>query len=183
MPDRTRPIRKEICLNEQEVNLIQHKMRQLGTHNFGAYARKMLIDGYNATFPTVHAYMQQTLETARQQGFVTTYSGRRRMQPDINSHNATVRGYAERNAINAPIQGSAADVIKTAMVNIFAEMERRGLRSRMIMQVHDELNFNVAPGEEEIMKQLVPQLMADAYHGKVRLEAECGTGPDWLTAH
>lgn len=69
------------------------------------------------------------------------------------------------------------------MVNIFAEMERRGLRSRMIMQVHDELNFNVAPGEEEIMKQLVPQLMADAYHGKVRLEAECGTGPDWLTAH
>lgn len=144
---------------------------------------KMLIDGYNATFPTVHAYMQQTLETARQQGFVTTYSGRRRMQPDINSHNATVRGYAERNAINAPIQGSAADVIKTAMVNIFAEMERRGLRSRMIMQVHDELNFNVAPGEEEIMKQLVPQLMADAYHGKVRLEAECGTGPDWLTAH
>lgn len=144
---------------------------------------KMIIDGYNATFPTVHAYMQQTIEKARRQGYVTTVSGRRRMQPDINSHNATVRGYAERNAINAPIQGSAADVIKTAMVTIFAEMERLGLRSRMIMQVHDELNFNVVPGEEEVMKEIVPRLMAAAYHGSVRLDASCGTGPDWLTAH
>lgn len=144
---------------------------------------KMIIDGYNATFPTVHAYMQNTIELARRQGYVSTASGRRRMQPDINSSNATVRGYAERNAINAPIQGSAADVIKTAMVSIFAEMERRGLRSRMIMQVHDELNFNVAPGEEELMKKLVPELMAAAYHGNVRLDAACGIGPDWLTAH
>lgn len=144
---------------------------------------KMIIDGYNAEFPTVHAYMQQTLEKARQQGFVTTVSGRRRMQPDINSSNATVRGYAERNAVNAPIQGSAADVIKTAMVRIFAEMERRGLKSKMIMQVHDELNFNVFPGEEELMKQLVPELMGAAYQGNVRLDASCGTGPDWLTAH
>ena len=127
--------------------------------------------------------MQQTIEKARRQGYVTTVSGRRRMQPDINSHNATVRGYAERNAINAPIQGSAADVIKTAMVTIFAEMERLGLRSRMIMQVHDELNFNVVPGEEEVMKEIVPRLMAAAYHGSVRLDASCGTGPDWLTAH
>lgn len=144
---------------------------------------KMIIDGYNSTFPTVHAYMRQTVERARKQGYVTTVSGRRRMQPDINSHNATVRGYAERNAINAPIQGSAADVIKTAMVSIFAEMERLGLRSRMIMQVHDELNFNVVPGEEEKMRELVPRLMAAAYHGDVRLEASCGVGPDWLTAH
>lgn len=144
---------------------------------------KMIIDGYNTTFPTVHAYMQQTIERARSQGYVTTVSGRRRMQPDINSHNATVRAYAERNAINAPIQGSAADVIKAAMVSIFTEMERLGLRSRMIMQVHDELNFNVVPGEEEIMCELVPRLMAAAYHGSVRLETSCGTGADWLTAH
>lgn len=144
---------------------------------------KMIIDGYNATFPTVHEFMQQTIRDARRQGYVTTISGRRRMQPDINSHNATVRGYAERNAVNAPIQGSAADVIKTAMISIFAEMQRLRLRSRMIMQVHDELNFNVVAGEEDIMLEMVPRLMADAYHGSVKLIASCGIGPDWLTAH
>lgn len=144
---------------------------------------KRLIDGYNTTFPAIHAYMRHTVEKAREQGFVQTISGRKRMQPDINSHNAVVRGYAERNAINAPVQGSAADVIKRAMVSIFAEMERLGLKSRMIMQVHDELNFNIAPGEEEIMRGMVPRMMADAYHGDVRLEASCGVGPDWLTAH
>ena len=173
---------EEVCLVHSAIagEFLPRLAQRLGLSRADA---KMIIDGYNATFPTVHAYMQQTIEKARRQGYVTTVSGRRRMQPDINSHNATVRGYAERNAINAPIQGSAADVIKTAMVTIFAEMERLGLRSRMIMQVHDELNFNVVPGEEEVMKEIVPRLMAAAYHGSVRLDASCGTGPDWLTAH
>lgn len=105
------------------------------------------------------------------------------MQPDINSSNAVVRGYAERNAINAPIQGTAADVIKKAMIGIHAEMRRRGMKSRMIMQVHDELNFNVAPGEEKELRELVVTGMENAYSGNVRLIAECGTGSNWLEAH
>jgi len=144
---------------------------------------KMLIDGYHRTYPAVTQYMEDTIKTARQQGYVTTIMGRKRMQPDINSKNAVVRGYAERNAINAPIQGSAADIIKKAMILIAGEIRRLNLKSRMIMQVHDELNFNVAPGEEEIMKEIVPRLMEDAYRGKVRLIAECGIAANWLAAH
>lgn len=144
---------------------------------------KMLIDGYNATFPKVHKFMGDTVEFARAHGYVGTIKGRKRRQPDINSRNAVVRGYAERNAINAPIQGSAADIIKSAMVAIDAEMAARKLKSKMIMQVHDELNFNVPADEVDIMKELVVRNMEAAYHGKVCLEAACGTGPDWLTAH
>lgn len=144
---------------------------------------KMLIDGYNSTFPAVYQYMQSTLEQARALGYVTTVMGRKRRQPDINSKNPVVRGYAERNAINAPIQGSAADIIKVAMIRIFAEMTGRGLKSKMIMQVHDELNFSVAPDEVEVMRELVTRQMEGAYNGDVRLEASCGIGPDWLAAH
>ncbi len=144
---------------------------------------KMLIDGYNATFPAVHQYMQSTIEQARSMGYVTTIMGRKRRQPDINSRNAVVRGYAERNAVNAPVQGSAADIIKVAMIRIFAEMTERRLKSKMIMQVHDELNFSVARDELEVMRELVTRQMENAYHGNVRLEASCGEGPDWLAAH
>ena len=144
---------------------------------------KQLIDGYFETFPTVQQYMSEAIEKARENGYVTTIKGRKRMLPDINSRNAVVRGYAERNAINAPIQGSAADIIKIAMVNIFDEIAKRGLKSKMIMQVHDELNFDVLPQELDIIKELVCRNMQNAYNGRVSLTASCGTGPNWLTAH
>ena len=144
---------------------------------------KQLIDGYFETFPTVQQYMSEAIEKARENGYVTTIKGRKRMLPDINSRNAVVRGYAERNAINAPIQGSAADIIKIAMVNIFDEIVKRGLKSKMIMQVHDELNFDVLPQELDIIKELVCRNMQNAYNGRVSLTASCGTGPNWLTAH
>ena len=144
---------------------------------------KQLIDGYFETFPTVQQYMSEAIEKARENGYVTTIKGRKRMLPDINSRNAVVRGYAERNAINAPIQGSAADIIKIAMVNIFDEIAKRGLKSKMIMQVHDELNFDVLPQELDIIKELVCRNMQNAYNGHVSLTASCGTGPNWLTAH
>lgn len=144
---------------------------------------KKLIDGYFETFPTVQQYMSEAIEKARENGYVTTIKGRKRMLPDINSRNAVVRGYAERNAINAPIQGSAADIIKIAMVAINKELHQRNLKSKMIMQVHDELNFDVLPQELEIVKELVCRNMQNAYNGRVRLTASCGTGPNWLTAH
>lgn len=144
---------------------------------------KELIDNYFATFPTIRRYMNESIERARSQGYVTTIHNRRRMLPDIVSRNPVVRGYAERNAINAPIQGSAADIIKIAMVNIDREMHERGLRSRMMMQVHDELNFDVIPDELPQMQELVERLMQQAYTGRVPLTAEAGVGPDWLAAH
>lgn len=144
---------------------------------------KKLIDGYFETFPTVQQYMSEAIEKARENGYVTTIKGRKRMLPDINSRNAVVRGYAERNAINAPIQGSAADIIKIAMVAINKELHQRNLKSKMIMQVHDELNFDVLPQELEIVKELVCRNMQNAYNGRVSLTASCGTGPNWLTAH
>ena len=128
---------------------------------------KQLIDGYFSTYPHIREYLEKSVTTAREQGYVTTRMGRRRYLPDINSRNAVVRGYAERNAVNAPIQGSAADIIKVAMVRIYNEMESRGLRSRMIMQVHDELIFNVHPSELDVMKTLVEKQMEGAYHGAV----------------
>ncbi|MDE6842302.1 MAG: DNA polymerase I, partial [Muribaculaceae bacterium] len=144
---------------------------------------KELIANYFATFPTIHKYMRESIETARRQGYVSTRIGRKRRLPDINSRNPTVRGYAERNAINAPIQGSAADIIKRAMVEIADEIRRRGLRSRMIMQVHDELNFDVVPEELAEMQELVEKGMEGAYQGRVRLTASCGVGTNWLDAH
>ncbi len=144
---------------------------------------KKLIDGYFATYPHIRDYLAKAVDIAREQGYVTTKMGRRRYLPDITSRNAVVRSYAERNAVNAPIQGSAADIIKVAMVRIYNEMERRGLRSRMIMQVHDELIFNVKHDELEELQQLVISGMEDAYHGAVPLEVSAGIAPNWLEAH
>lgn len=144
---------------------------------------KELIDGYFRTYPAVRDYMTSTVEQAREKGFVTTVMGRRRMLADINSRNAVVRGYAERNAINAPLQGSAADIIKVAMVRISDEIKRRGLQSRMIMQVHDELVFNVIPEELPELQELVVSQMEGAYSGRVRLSVSAGVAENWLAAH
>ena len=144
---------------------------------------KMLIDGYFATFPQVHDYMEKSKEVARQKGYVTTLFGRRRYLPDINSHNATVRGFAERNAINAPIQGTAADIIKVAMIRIFNRFKAEGIRSKMILQVHDELNFSVYPEEKEKVERIVLEEMQAAFPLSVPLVADSGFGSNWLEAH
>ena len=144
---------------------------------------KMLIDGYFETFPQVHNYMEKSKEVARQQGYVTTLFGRRRYLPDINSHNATVRGFAERNAINAPIQGTAADIIKVAMIHIFQRFKAEGIKSKMILQVHDELNFSVYPDEKEKVEHIVIEEMQNAFHMSVPLVADSGFGDNWLEAH
>ena len=144
---------------------------------------KMLIDGYFDTFPQVHDYMEKSKEVARQQGYVTTLFGRRRYLPDINSHNATVRGFAERNAINAPIQGTAADIIKVAMIRIYNRFKAEGIRSKMILQVHDELNFSVYPDEKEKVEGIVLQEMQNALNLSVPLVADSGFGQNWLEAH
>ena len=144
---------------------------------------KMLIDGYFATFPEVHDYMEKSKEIARQQGYVTTLFGRRRYLPDINSHNATVRGFAERNAINAPIQGTAADIIKVAMIRIFNRFKAEGIRSKMILQVHDELNFSVFPEEKDLVERIVLEEMQSAITLAVPLVADSGFGQNWLEAH
>ena len=144
---------------------------------------KMLIDGYFHTFPQVHDYMEQSKEVARRQGYVTTLFGRRRYLPDINSHNATVRGFAERNAINAPIQGTAADIIKVAMIRIHQRFKQEGIRSKMILQVHDELNFSVYPEEKEQVERIVLEEMQNAFPLIVPLVADSGFGQNWLEAH
>ena len=144
---------------------------------------KMLIDGYFETFPQVYNYMEKSKEVARQQGYVTTLFGRRRYLPDINSHNATVRGFAERNAINAPIQGTAADIIKVAMIHIFQRFKAEGIKSKMILQVHDELNFSVLPEEKEKVEQIVIEEMQNAFQMAVPLVADSGFGDNWLEAH
>ena len=144
---------------------------------------KMLIDGYFQTFPKVHDYMEKSKEVARQQGYVTTLFGRRRYLPDINSANATVRGFAERNAINAPIQGTAADIIKVAMIHIFNRFKAENIRSKMILQVHDELNFSVYPEEKEKVEHIVLEEMQNAFHMAVPLVADSGFGENWLEAH
>ena len=144
---------------------------------------KMLIDGYFQTFPQVHDYMEQSKEVARKQGYVVTLFGRRRYLPDINSHNATVRGFAERNAINAPIQGTAADIIKVAMIRIFQRFKAEGIRSKMILQVHDELNFSVYPDEKERVEHIVLEEMQRAFPLSVPLVADSGFGQNWLEAH
>ena len=144
---------------------------------------KMLIDGYFATFPEVHDYMEKSKEIARKQGYVTTLFGRRRYLPDINSANSVVRGFAERNAINAPIQGTAADIIKVAMIHIFQRFKAEGIRSKMILQVHDELNFSVYPEEKEKVEHIVIEEMQNAFQMQVPLVADSGFGNNWLEAH
>ena len=144
---------------------------------------KQLIDEYFATYPGVKAYMDKSIEKARECGFTETLFKRRCSLPDINSGNAVVRAYAERNAINAPIQGSAADIIKIAMIRVARRMKQEGIQSKMILQVHDELNFSVIPEEKEKLQQLVIEEMQAAAQLCVPLIADCGWGTNWLEAH
>ena len=144
---------------------------------------KQIIDNYFETFPTIKRYMHDSVEWARDNGYVSTRMGRKRRLPDINSKNPVVRGYGERNAINAPIQGSAADIIKVAMVDIYREFREKKLKSKMIMQVHDELNFDVIPEELPVVQEIVTRCMEDAYKGEVVLTASSGVASNWLDAH
>ena len=144
---------------------------------------KELIEGYFQTYPRIREYMDESIANAKEKGYVETIFKRKRFLPDINSHNAVVRGYAERNAINAPIQGSAADIIKLAMIHIFNRFEKEGIKSKMILQVHDELNFNVYKEELEKVKQIVLEEMEGVIKLQVPLIADCGEGINWLEAH
>ena len=144
---------------------------------------KQIIEDYFRTFPGVKAYMEKSKEMAREKGYAETIFHRRRYLPDINSRNATVRGFAERNAINAPIQGSEADIIKVAMVHIFNRFKAEGIKSKMIIQVHDELNFSVYPEEKEKVESIVVEEMQNAYQLSVPLVADAGWGNNWLEAH
>lgn len=144
---------------------------------------KDLITDYFKTFPKVQAYMEKAKEAARKTGYAETLFGRRRYLADINSHNGTVRGFAERNAINAPIQGSEADIIKVAMIKIWNRFRQEGIKSKMILQVHDELNFSVYPEEKEKVEHIVIQEMQNAFHLDVPLTADAGWGNNWLEAH
>ena len=144
---------------------------------------KQLIDGYFETYPGVKAYMDKSIEMARDKGYTETIFGRRCQLPDINSGNAVVRAYAERNAINAPIQGSAADIIKIAMIRIGRRMKQEAFQSKMMLQVHDELNFSVVPEEKERLQSLVIEEMQAAAQLRVPLIADCGWGANWLEAH
>jgi DNA polymerase I len=144
---------------------------------------KELIDGYFRNFPKIKQFMDKQIELARNQGFVQTIKGRKRYLTDINSANAVVRGMAERNAINAPIQGSAADIIKIAMINIYRQFETLKLKSKMVLQVHDELNFDVLKTELEQVKQIVKTEMESAVELGVQLTVEMNAAGNWLDAH
>ena len=144
---------------------------------------KELIDGYFETYPSVKAYMEKSIQIAQEKGYVETIFHRKRFLPDINSRNAVVRGYAERNAINAPIQGSAADIIKVAMARIYQRFQTEGIQAKMILQVHDELNFSVPVNEKERVEEIVIEEMEHAYRMHVPLKADCGWGKNWLEAH
>ena len=144
---------------------------------------KAFIDGYFAAFPGVIDYIERQKELARQQGYAVTLFGRKRYLPDIVSHNATVRSFAERNAVNSPIQGTAADIIKMAMVTIHHRLKEEGLKAQMIMQVHDELNFNVPENEVDRVREIVISEMQNVVHLTVPLIADCGIGTNWLEAH
>ena len=151
--------------------------------NISRSEAKELIDGYFKTYPGVREYMDESIRVAKERGYVETIFKRKRFLPDINSHNAVVRGYAERNAINAPIQGSAADIIKLAMIRIHQRFEAEGLKSRMILQVHDELNFNVYRDELDRVKEIVLDCMENVISLRVPLIADYGEGQNWLEAH
>ena len=144
---------------------------------------KALIDGYFAAFPGVIDYIERQKQLAREQGYAVTLFGRKRYLPDILSHNATVRSFAERNAVNSPIQGTAADIIKMAMVTIYRRLKEEGLKAQMIMQVHDELNFNVPVSEVDRVREIVVSEMQNVVHLTVPLIADCGVGANWLQAH
>jgi DNA polymerase I len=144
---------------------------------------KYLIDGYFRSYPEVKKYMEDIIKIAREKGYVETLLGRRRYLNDINSHNSFVRGFAERNAINAPLQGTAADIIKIAMINIHRKLEAEKLNTKMILQVHDELVFDVYKPELEKVKELVKQEMENAYNLDIPLVVDTGMGSNWLEAH
>ena len=143
----------------------------------------MLIDGYFETYPGVKEFMDRCISMAREKGYVETMYGRRRFLPDILSRNSLVRGNAERNAINSPIQGSAADIIKIAMIRISDAIQQEGLISSMILQVHDELNFDVLPNEVEQVRRIVKEQMEQVAKLKVPLTIDMGEGANWLEAH
>ena len=151
--------------------------------NISRREAKELIDNYFKEYPRIREYMDESIEKAREKGYIETILNRRRYLPDINSSNSVVRGYAERNAINAPIQGSAADIIKIAMVRIYKRFKEENMRSKMILQVHDELNFSVFPDEKEKVKNIVVEEMEKAYPLSVPLKSDYGWGKNWLEAH
>lgn len=144
---------------------------------------KELIDSYFEMYPKIKDYISKAVDTAREKGYIETEFGRRRYLPDINSRNAVVRGYAERNAVNAPIQGTAADIIKIAMIRVQQRLDAEGCKARMMLQVHDELNFSVPADEFDKVKRIVIEEMQGAYKMSVPLEADCGEGKNWLEAH
>ena len=181
-------------------NVTKDQRRQAKTANFGIIygisafglaqqldcsrsEAKALIDGYFAAFPGVIDYIERQKQLAREQGYAVTLFGRKRYLPDILSHNATVRSFAERNAVNSPIQGTAADIIKMAMVTIHHRLKEEGLKTQMIMQVHDELNFNVPVNEVDRVREIVVSEMQNVVHLTVPLIADCGVGINWLQAH
>jgi DNA polymerase-1 len=151
--------------------------------NISRSEAKQLIDGYFESFQDVKGYMDKSIEKARNIGYVETIMGRRRILSDINSANSIVRGMAERNAINAPIQGSAADIIKVAMINIWNQLKKHKLQSKMILQVHDELNFDVWMNELDQVKEIVKYEMENAVNIGVPLTVEINAGDNWLDAH
>lgn len=144
---------------------------------------KEIIDGYFQSYPDIRQYMERVIDQARENGYVETLFGRKRMLPDIRSGNAVVRGLSERNAINAPIQGGAADIMKLAMIAVHGELRRKGLQSKIILQVHDELVLDVLLSEQEQVREIVIRCMEGAAELKVKLVAECGVGRNWLEAH
>ena len=143
---------------------------------------RTLIDNYMSTYAGVQQYIHSQVESAQAKGYVQTLFGRKRFLPDINSRNATVRGFAERNAVNAPLQGSAADIIKIAMIKVDEELEKASLKSKMLVQVHDELVFEVSKGEEEKLQQIVRSSMENAVKLKVPMEVDINEGSTWYEA-
>ena len=144
---------------------------------------KKLIDDYFLSYPAVKQYMDDVILSARENGYVETIYGRKRYLADINSKNAAVRSFNERNAINAPLQGSAADIIKVSMINVFERLKKEGLKSKLILQVHDELVFDVLSNEVEVLERIVVEEMENVIKLSVPLIAECGSGKNWLEAH
>jgi DNA polymerase-1 len=181
----------EVTSDERRIAKTANFGIMYGISSFGLAQRlrigrkeaKKLIDDYFESFPAINSFIKDTIESAKENGYVETIFGRRRYLPDINSHNATVRALSERNAVNAPIQGTAADVIKLAMINVDRAMKEAGVKSMMVLQIHDELLFDVVKGEEDIMKEIVVREMESVVKLSVPLTVECNIGKNWLEAH
>lgn len=181
----------EVTSDERRIAKTANFGIMYGISSFGLAQRlrigrkesKKLIDDYFESFPAINSFIKDTIESAKENGYVETIFGRRRYLPDINSHNATVRALSERNAVNAPIQGTAADVIKLAMINVDKAMKEAGVKSRMVLQIHDELLFDIVEGEEDIMKEIVVREMENVVRLSVPLTVECNIGKNWLEAH